>query len=71
MTASGRPTRKWGQLPGPDDYGYDFEGTRKWQAALGQTLTPSQRLDWLESTVREMRELVGLARKKSSSRIRS
>lgn len=47
----------------PSDWDWDFEGTRRHHLELGLSLTPVQRLRWLEETVEEMRALQGLARK--------
>jgi hypothetical protein len=47
----------------PGDWDWDFEGTRRHHLELGRSLTPEQRLRWLEETVDEMLELQGLARK--------
>lgn len=44
------------------DWDWDFEGTRRHHLKLGLSLTPEQRLQWLEETVEEMRGLQGLAR---------
>ncbi len=45
--------------------GFDagFEGHRRRQARLGLTLTPVERLRWLEQTMEELRAWVGRARK--------
>jgi hypothetical protein len=49
--------------PSPRNNGdWDFEGTRRHHLKLGLSLTPEQRLRWLEETVEEMRGLQGLAR---------
>jgi hypothetical protein len=41
---------------------WGFEGARRFQAQLGLALSPAERLQWLEETVAEMRELCGRAR---------
>jgi hypothetical protein len=41
---------------------WDFEGTRRHHFKVGLSLTPEERLRWLEETVEEMRGLQGLAR---------
>jgi hypothetical protein len=50
----------------PDPFGgveFDgsFEGTRKRQMLLGLAMEPIERLEWLERTLAEMRELQGRA----------
>ncbi|MBZ5638170.1 MAG: hypothetical protein LAO51_05345 [Acidobacteriia bacterium] len=42
------------------DRGYD--GHRRRQARIGLSLTPAQRVRWLEETMEEMRRLLGRAR---------
>lgn len=57
--------REAGQSPGPENGGgFDrgFEGHTRRQACLGLTLTPAERLRWLEETMDELRPLVGRAR---------
>jgi hypothetical protein len=44
------------------DWDWDFEGTRRHHLEIGLSLTPEERLRWLEETVEEMRSLQGLAR---------
>jgi hypothetical protein len=44
------------------EYVWDFEGTWRHHARLGQQMSPAERLRWLEETVDEMRRLQGLAR---------
>ena len=45
--------------------GFDvgFEGHRRRQVRLGLTLSPAERLRWLEETIAEMRGVLGRARK--------
>lgn len=43
------------------DFDGSFEGTRKRQMLLGLQLEPMERLQWLERTLAEMRQLQGLA----------
>jgi hypothetical protein len=45
-----------------NDWDWDFEGIRRHHLKLGLSLTPEERLRWLEETVEEMRSLQGLAR---------
>jgi hypothetical protein len=45
-----------------DDGTWDFEGTWRHHIRQGLRLTPVERLQWLEETVAEMRQLQGLAR---------
>lgn len=47
---------------GPKETDWDFEGARRHHIRRGLTLTPAERLRWLEETVDEMRRLQGLAR---------
>jgi hypothetical protein len=52
----------------PDPFGgveFDgsFEGTRKRQMLLGLAMEPIERLEWLERTLAEMRELQELGRR--------
>jgi hypothetical protein len=42
------------------DHGYD--GHRDRQARIGLSMTPAERLRWLEETMEEMRRLLGRAR---------
>ena len=46
-----------------DDGEFDrgFEGVRRRQARAGLRLTPAQRLEWLDRTMKEMRRLQGCA----------
>lgn len=56
---------KAGQSTGPEEAeGFDrgFEGHRQRQARLGLTLTPAERLRWLEETMDQLQPLVGRAR---------
>jgi hypothetical protein len=46
---------------------WDFEGTRRHHIQLGLRLSPAERLRWLEETVDEMRQLLGLARKQRNT----
>lgn len=48
--------------------GFDrgFEGHWRRQVRRGLTLTPAERLRWLEQTMEELRQLVGRARGRSS-----
>ncbi len=48
----------------------DAEHQRR-QARMGLSLTPAERLAWLERTNAEMRALLGLARKKETEQQRS
>ena len=48
--------------PGADEFDRSFEGHSRRQARLGLTLTPAERLRWLEQTMEELRGLVGRAR---------
>jgi hypothetical protein len=59
----GRPER-----PPLDDesFAWSPEANRKRQALLGLRMTPAQRLRWLETTVAEMRKILGKARKASA-----
>lgn len=41
---------------------WDFDGTRRHHIRQGLSLTPAERLRWLEETVDEMRRLQGLAK---------
>lgn len=61
MSAS-QPTC-WGERPEQEAMGWDFEGAKRFQISLGVSLTPAERLAWLERTLAEMSELCGLARK--------
>lgn len=54
-----RPDRP--QHPG-DGFDRGWDGHRRRQARLGLTLTPAQRLLWLERTMAEMRLIQGRAR---------
>lgn len=45
-----------------------FEATRLRQATLGLALTPAQRLEWLERTVEEMKQICGIVNKKNQPR---
>ena len=38
-----------------------FEGVRRRQAKLGLSMTPAQRLEWLERAMEEFRRMQGLA----------
>ena len=38
-----------------------FEGARRRQAKLGLSMTPAQRLEWLERAMEEFRRMQGLA----------
>ncbi|NOZ78091.1 MAG: hypothetical protein GXP48_02695 [Acidobacteria bacterium] len=60
----GRPER-----PSPDDESFTWspEANRRRQALLGLRMTAAQRLRWLETTVAEMRKILGKARKKGAS----
>ena len=46
-----------------EEVAWDFEGTRRHHLRLGLQMTPVERLRWLEETVDEMRQLLGLARR--------
>jgi len=48
-----------------DEGGFDrgFEGHRRRQARLGLSLSPAERLRWLEETMEDMRRLLGRARR--------
>ena len=46
----------------PDRDVWDFEGARRQHLLQGLRLTPAERLQWLEDTVEEMRQLQGRAR---------
>jgi hypothetical protein len=51
------------QLPAnQDELGWGFEGARRFHAQQGLMLTHAERLQWLDETVAEMRELCGRAR---------
>jgi hypothetical protein len=41
---------------------WDFDGARRQHLLRGLRLTPAERLQWLEETVEEMRQLQGRAR---------
>ncbi len=56
------PPHLLGAIRVPDDFGYDFAGTRQWQITMGLALTPTERLRWLDKKVQEMQKLVGRAR---------
>jgi len=62
-----RQTPFWGEDPEQESMGWDFDGAQRFQSTLGLRLTPSERLDWLERTLAEMRELCGLAREGRST----
>ena len=55
---------------GHAEFDRGFDGHWRRQVRLGLTLTPAQRLRWLERTMEELRPLVGRARfaKPSSAR---
>ena len=57
-----QPPAPWDEDPEQEALGWDFEGARRFQAQLGLAMTPAERLQWLEDTVAEMRQLCGLAR---------
>jgi hypothetical protein len=46
-----------------EEIAWDFEGARRHHLHLGLRMTPVERLQWLEETVDEMRQLQGRARK--------
>jgi hypothetical protein len=49
--------------PGPEHcWDIGWEGHHRRQAALGLSISPAERLRWLEETMVELRRLVGLAR---------
>ena len=48
-----------------DDFDRGWEGHDRRQARLGLELSPAERLEWLERTLAEMRELLGRASKGS------
>lgn len=50
------PSKRTGYLD------WDFEGHRRRQARLGLGLSPAERLQWLEESMKEFRKLVGRAR---------
>lgn len=51
------------RVGGRVDHDWDFAGTRRNHLQVGLSMTPAERLRWLEETVEEMRGLQGLARK--------
>jgi hypothetical protein len=50
--------------PDPADRDFDagYEGHQRRQARLGLSMTPAERLAWLENKLAEMRQLLGKAR---------
>lgn len=46
---------------GPDAFDASFEGTRRRQVLLGLSMTPAERLRWLENRMAELRHLLGKA----------
>ena len=52
---------------GREEPAWDFEGARRHHIRQGLRLTPMERLQWLEETVAEMRQLQGLARRGRST----
>jgi len=52
---------------GRDEFDRGWEGHDRRQARLGLELSPAERLEWLERTLAEMREILGRAAGKSSA----
>ena len=45
-----------------DDFGWTWEENRRRQALVGLSMTPAERLRWLEETMEFLRSICGLAR---------
>lgn len=43
---------------------WDWDAARREQLRAALRMTPAERLEWLENTTLEMRELLGLARRR-------
>lgn len=48
-------------------FDWTYEATWRRQVRLGLTLTPAERLEWLETTLAELRPLVGRAREAAAA----
>ena len=56
-------TERAGGQEDADAFDRGFEGHRRRQARLGLSLSPAERLRWLEETMEELRGLLGRARR--------
>ena len=56
-------TRSTGR-PGEDDFDWTEAGHQRRQARVGLSMTPAERLRWLEETVAYMRRILGRAQRR-------
>lgn len=62
MTAGPRTVADENEVQSEGEFDDGWEGHRRRQVRLGLSLTPAQRLRWLEDTMEAMRRLQGRAR---------